>query len=421
MIAHVSRAEARLAKGRRNVFAPPALPKELASAAEIAPIIRGACAVQPAAADAEPRRFVLDFRTGPEILNYVNGADLARLQPARRGDARPHHPHQEPAADGAGAGGGQARRLRKAPCARRSPTTRRATMPCSRARTPASATARPSSTRCRAWCWCRASACSASAPRAKDAAIAADLAENAVQVITDAEAIGRFEPLPEADLFDVEYWSLEQAKLKGAVAKPFTGQVAVVTGAGSGIGLATAKAFAAEGAAVAVLDLDEAAAEAAAKEVGGLGACLRRDRSRQRARRLRRASPSASAASTSSCRTRARPGRAGSARCRDEVLRQSFELNFFAHQAVAQEAVAIMLQAGHRRRAAVQRLQAGGEPGPRFRALRPAQGGDAGADAPVRRRLRRRGHPRQRRQRRPHPHRPADRRHGRQALQGARA
>ena len=78
--------------------------------------------------------------------------------------------------------------------------------------------------------------------------------------------------LAEADLFDVEYWSLEQAKLKGAVAKPFTGQVAVVTGAGSGIGLATAKAFAAEGAAVAVLDRDrEAAAKAAAKAVGGLG------------------------------------------------------------------------------------------------------------------------------------------------------
>ena len=75
-------------------------------------------------------------------------------------------------------------------------------------------------------------------------AIAADLAENTVRVVTDAEAIGTYEPLGEADLFDVEYWSLEQAKLKGAVAKAFTGQIAVVTGAGSGIGLATAKAFA---------------------------------------------------------------------------------------------------------------------------------------------------------------------------------
>ena len=68
---------------------------------------------------------------------------------------------------------------------------------------------------------------------AKDAAIAADLAENTVAVVTDAEGIGRYEPLPESDLFELEYWSLEQAKLKGAVVKPLTGQVALVTGAGA--------------------------------------------------------------------------------------------------------------------------------------------------------------------------------------------
>src|SRR5262245_5720400 len=65
MIAHVTRAEQRLAQGRRNVFAAAKLPKKLASAADVAPILRGACAVKPANADAEPRRFVLDFRTSP--------------------------------------------------------------------------------------------------------------------------------------------------------------------------------------------------------------------------------------------------------------------------------------------------------------------------------------------------------------------
>ena len=50
----------------------------------------------------------------------------------------------------------------------------------------------------------------------KDARIAADLAETAVETITDAEAIGRFESISEADMFDMEYWSLEQAKLGAA-------------------------------------------------------------------------------------------------------------------------------------------------------------------------------------------------------------
>ena len=62
---------------------------------------------------------------------------------------------------------------------------------------------------------------------AKDAAVAADLAECWIETVTDAEAVGRFESLSEADLFEMEYWSLEQAKLGSAVEKPLAGQVAV--------------------------------------------------------------------------------------------------------------------------------------------------------------------------------------------------
>src|SRR5581483_6381679 len=103
----------------------------------------------------------------------------------------------------------------------------------------------------------------------KDAAIAADIAENTIAVITDAEAIGRFQPIDDADMFDVEYWSLEQAKLGKAAEKPLARQVAVVTGGGSGIGAATAKAMAAAGAEVAVLDRDVTAALAVVKAIGG--------------------------------------------------------------------------------------------------------------------------------------------------------
>jgi hypothetical protein len=180
---------------------------------------------------------------------------------------------------------------------------------------------------------------------AKDAAIAGDLAENTVRVVTDAEAIGRYQPLGEADLFDVEYWSLEQAKLKGAVTKPFTGQVAVVTGAGGGIGRATARAFAAEGAAVAVLDIDGGAARARAGEVGGFGlACDVTDRAQVRAAFGAIAERYGGVDIVVSNAGAAWQGKIGEVA--DEVLRQSFELNFFAHQAVAQAAVAIMLRQG---------------------------------------------------------------------------
>ncbi|ALG12962.1 bifunctional aldolase/short-chain dehydrogenase [Kibdelosporangium phytohabitans] len=92
--------------------------------------------------------------------------------------------------------------------------------------------------------------------RAKDADIAADIYRHTVRIIEDAERIGTYRALGEKDLFDVEYWELEQAKLKlaGAPAE-FTGEVALVTGAASGIGQACVQALRAKGASVVGLDL----------------------------------------------------------------------------------------------------------------------------------------------------------------------
>ena len=151
---------------------------------------------------------------------------------------------------------------------------------------------------------------------AKDARIAADLAEAAVEAITDAEAIGRFSPIGEADMFDCEYWSLEQAKLGRRRRCRSPARSPSITGAGGAIGAATAKAFAAAGAEVALLDVDLAAAAEKAKAIGGaaLAHRLRRHRRSIGARGLRRRSSKPSAASTSSCRMPARPGRAASAR-----------------------------------------------------------------------------------------------------------
>ncbi|HMI97554.1 MAG TPA: SDR family oxidoreductase, partial [Micropepsaceae bacterium] len=182
---------------------------------------------------------------------------------------------------------------------------------------------------------------------AKDAAIAADIAENTVDVVSAAEAMSRYESIPEGDQFDVEYWSLEQAKLGKAAEKPLARQVALITGGGSGIGAATAKAMAKQGAEVAVLDRDEAAAKSVAQKIGGAALGLGCDVTDAAA--LRRAFDAVAEKFGGVDIVVSNAGAAWQGRIgevEDEVLRQSFELNFFAHQSVAQNAVRIMKAQG---------------------------------------------------------------------------
>jgi NAD(P)-dependent dehydrogenase (short-subunit alcohol dehydrogenase family) len=178
----------------------------------------------------------------------------------------------------------------------------------------------------------------------KDARIAAELAESAVEVITDAEAIGRYESISEAEMFDMEYWPPEQAKLGLNQALPLAGQVAAITGAGGTIGAATARAFAAAGAAVALLDLDATAAGREAEAIGEAALaveCDVTDPASVRGAFDRVAEAFGGVDIMVSNAGAAWQGRIGEVD--EEVLRQSFELNFYGHQRVAQAAVKIML------------------------------------------------------------------------------
>ena len=177
---------------------------------------------------------------------------------------------------------------------------------------------------------------------AAEAAIVGDIAESWAATLLDAEAVGRFEPVGEADTFDMEYWSLEQAKLGRRAVKRLEGRVAVITGAAGAIGAATAKAFAAEGCELALLDLDLDAATVLAGRLSPSALAIACDLTHpeevdQAFERICRrfggvdiVISNAGAAITGEM-----------ASLPDEALRRSFEINFFAHQTVAKAAAGL--------------------------------------------------------------------------------
>lgn len=98
---------------------------------------------------------------------------------------------------------------------------------------------------------------------AKAASVAADIYEHTAAGILQAEAMSGFRTLSAAEAFDIEYWVLEQRKLRAkGPGAPFTGEVALVTGAASGIGRACAVALRDSGAAVIALDRDASVIDA---------------------------------------------------------------------------------------------------------------------------------------------------------------
>ncbi len=345
MIEFVTMAEERLTLQRKQL-AQAKLPGKIASLPEIAPILRGAVAIEKNTTAGTAKRQILDFRTNPQILAYVNGAELSRY--SQVGVVTPDHtirtknwPVIVPAPE-AGKLDAWKKDVEEAVAAyvaryhryfeennAKSAVKKKELDPLPRViLVPGVGMFGIGAT-------------------AKDAAIAADIAENAVAVITDAEAIGEYRSISEFDMFEVEYWSLEQAKLGKSNEKALARQVAVITGGGSGIGAATAKAMAKEGAEVAILDRDLDAAKAAAKAIGGKALAVECDVTDPKSVRAAFDAVVSAFGGVDIVVSNAGAAWQGTiGHVDDETLRKSFELNFWAHQAVAQQATRIMQAQG---------------------------------------------------------------------------
>jgi len=329
MIDLVTLAETAVGAGRGAIVRAPNLPDTVTRPAQVAPILRGLTG-----------RFIMEFRAGDDILGYVNGAELERY--GRSGVATPDH------------------------VIRTKPWPLILTVPDADDLASFTDTAREAVQRYVAeYCAYFDRHCAGQTrldpmPRvvlvrglgmfalgnsARAARVAADVTEASMNVIAGAESIGRFESITEAETFAMEYWSLEQAKLGKTSELPLARHVVAITGGAGTIGSATAAAFARQGAEVALLDLDSDKVAERAAELGCLGlACDVTD------------AAAVNAAFERICETYggvdivvSNAGGAWQARIgevADDLLRRSFELNFFAHQNVARAAVAIMRAQG---------------------------------------------------------------------------
>ncbi len=346
MIEMVSLAEARIKRGRKAVFATAQLPQKIAPLAEVAPVLRGACSLKDLKIEGAWRRLVLEFRTNQAILDFVNGAEVARYSQA--GVVTPDHTIRTknwPLLVAAPVDG-KIEDFKKAAQAAAQKFMANYKNYFERNNARFNGTKRSLDPLPRVILVPGLGLFGLGRVK-QEARVSADLAEAAIETITGAESIGRFELISEFEMFECEYWSLEQAKLGARVELPLAGQIAVITGAGSGIGAATAKAFASAGAEVALLDIDVNAAAARAGEIGDTAlavACDVRETKSVNAAFDKIVEVFGGVDIVVSNAGAAWQGRIGEV---DEaLLRKSFELNFFAHQRVAQAAVKVMLAQG---------------------------------------------------------------------------
>ena len=335
MIDLVNLAESFINWGRRNIFPSIKLPSKVPSVSEIAPIIRGSITLVDEGSARENRRVLLEHRGSDEILNFVNGKDLKRYGLA--GVTTPDH----------------AIRTKGWPLI-----------------LPTSADRKIISDALQSYAddytaYYRRHALHdttmlnplptvilmpgvgmfATGSTAMEASKVADIAENSISIVSAAEFYGGFQSISEEELFAIEYWCLEQAKIETKQNPPLAGHVTVISGGGGAIGAAVAQAFYAEGAAIVLLDIDSTISEEIAARVNGISiTCDVTDTASVKAAFDKICESYGGIDILISNAGAAWQGKIGEVD--DAVLRKSFEVNFFGHQNMAKASVSIMKKQG---------------------------------------------------------------------------
>ncbi len=172
------------------------------------------------------------------------------------------------------------------------------------------------------------------------AKIAGDLTETNARVISSVEETSRYKFIPEKDLFDVEYWSLEQAKIKRKK-KLLEGNIVVITGSTGTIGFETYKMFKSYGAEVILLDNNLKRLKEVQSKIKDL--CIHCDVTNKKSVKVAFDKICEKFGGIDILISNAGTAPGGSiGEVSDKILRESFETNFFAHQNCAAEAVKIM-------------------------------------------------------------------------------
>jgi rhamnose utilization protein RhaD (predicted bifunctional aldolase and dehydrogenase)/NAD(P)-dependent dehydrogenase (short-subunit alcohol dehydrogenase family) len=328
---------------KEYTFTSSRLPKKMAAVSEVLPVIRGLLAQN---SSETSKTVVLDLRSNPNILNFVNGRDVGQY--SQMGVITPDH----------------IIRIKNSPLILPAPQNGHL-----------DAFLKESHQRLKAFkdsyhkyflennskskaenIELDSTPCVALIPGIgfvgigstfKMANVAADLYENNITGISGAEAVGRYETINSKELFEMEYWSLEQAKLAGIKERPLDRKIALITGGGNGIGATTAALMAKSGASVVVVDIDGDEAQKVAQRIGngsiGLACDVTKNEEVKKVFDI-------------TCETfggvdivmsnagKTWQGCIGEVSV--EVLKDSFDLNFFAHQFIAQAAVKVMKSQG---------------------------------------------------------------------------